>query len=150
VISVAIDTNVLAYAEGTNCAARRDEAVAVLRRLPAERALIPVQALAELFNVLVKKARRSRRDAEKAVLSWGDAFPLIETSANVSLAAMVLANDHQLGIWDAVILAAAADAGCRLLLSEDLQDGFTWSGVTVTNPFAATHHPLLDALLANP
>jgi hypothetical protein len=35
-----------------------------------------------------------------------------------------------------------------LLLSEDLQDGFSWAGVTVTNPFAATCHPLLeDALL---
>ena len=79
-------------------------------------------------------------------MSWGDSFPLIETSASVSLAAMMLANDHQLGIWDAIILAAAADAGCRLLLSEDLQDGFTWSGVTVTNPFAAKRHPLLDAL----
>src|SRR5438309_751380 len=48
---------------------------------------------------------------------------------------------------DAVILASAADAGCRLLLSEELQEGFTWSGVTVTNPFVASRHPLLDAML---
>jgi hypothetical protein len=34
-----------------------------------------------------------------------------------------------------------------LLLSEDLQDGFTWHGVTVTNPFAPRKHALLDALL---
>ena len=33
------------------------------------------------------------------------------------------------------------------LLSKDLQDGFTWRGVTVTNPFSATTHPLLAALL---
>jgi predicted nucleic acid-binding protein len=46
------------------------------------------------------------------------------------------------------MLAAAADAGCRLLLSEDLQEGFTWRGVTVVNPFADTRHPLLAALLA--
>ena len=37
---------------------------------------------------------------------------------------------------DAVILSAAAESGCRLLLSQDLQEGFTWNGVTVTNPFA--------------
>lgn len=55
---------------------------------------------------------------------------------------------HRLGIWDALILSAAADAGCRLLLSEDLQDGFTWGGVTVANPFAASRHPLLEALLS--
>ena len=46
-------------------------------------------------------------------------------------------------------MSAAADASCRLLLSEDLQDGFTWSGVTVANPFAAARHPLLDALLSS-
>ena len=44
------------------------------------------------------------------------------------LAATDLASAHQLGIWDAVILSAAADARCRILLSEDLQDGFTWRG----------------------
>jgi predicted nucleic acid-binding protein len=58
-----------------------------------------------------------------------------------------LAIDHKLGIWDAVILSAAAQAECRLLLSENLQDGFTWNGTTVTNPFLSSRHPLLDALL---
>jgi predicted nucleic acid-binding protein len=63
------------------------------------------------------------------------------------IAAADLASHHQLGIWDAVVLATAADAGCRLLLSEDLQDGFTWAGVTVANPFSLSPHPLLAALL---
>jgi hypothetical protein len=39
---------------------------------------------------------------------------------------------------------------CRLLLSEDLQEGFTWSGVTVTNPFSTSRHPLLEAMLKLP
>jgi predicted nucleic acid-binding protein len=58
-----------------------------------------------------------------------------------------LAAKHRFGIWDATILAAAAAAGCRLLLSEDMQAGFTWSGVTVTNPFSSTRHELLAAWL---
>ena len=73
---------------------------------------------------------------------------MVETSATVMRGAADLATDHRLGVWDAVIPSAAAVAGCRLLLSEDLQDGFTWHGVTVTNPFAASRHPLLEALLA--
>jgi lysophospholipid acyltransferase (LPLAT)-like uncharacterized protein len=36
-----------------------------------------------------------------------------------------------------------------LLLSADLQDAFTWNGVTVTNPFAKSRHALLDAILAD-
>lgn len=146
-ISVAVDTNVLAYAEGTNGESKRSAALALLQRLPPESTLLPAQTLGELYNVLVRKARWSRADAGRAVLAWGDAFPLIETSSGVVLAAMNLASDHQLGIWDAIVLSAAADAGCRLLLSDDLQDGFTWSGVTVTNPFSPSRHALLDALM---
>ena len=146
-VTVALDTNVLAYAEDTNGPARKKAALDLLQRLPPESTLIPVQSLAELFNVLVKKARRSRRRAQEAVLSWGDSFPLIETSSSVIMSAMELTVRHQFGWWDAVILSAAADARCRLLLSEDLQDGFTWSGVTVTNPFSPSRHALLDAIL---
>jgi predicted nucleic acid-binding protein len=106
-----------------------------------------VQVLAELFNVLVRKGGKSRTDARDALLSWRDTFPGVETSPEVMLAAADLATDHQMGIWDAVILSAASQSGCRLLLSEDLQEGFTWAGVTVVNSFASPHHALLHALL---
>lgn len=146
-MNVAVDSNVLAYAEGVNGAQNRDAAVSLLQALPPESTLVPVQALGELFTVLVRKAGRSRAEAAAAVLSWGDVFPLIETSNEVLVAATDLAGAHQLSLWDAVMLSAAADAKCRLLLSEDLQEGFTWRGVTVTNPFAARRHPLLAALV---
>ena len=146
-LTVALDTNVLACAENTNGAEMRDLALDLLERLPVEQTLIPVQVLGELFAVLVRKARRSRTHAREAVLHWGDSFPLIETSSDVILMALELTITHQFGWWDAVIMSAAGDSGCRLLLSEDLQDGFTWNGVTVVNPFAAKRHPILAALL---
>jgi predicted nucleic acid-binding protein len=150
-VKVALDTNVLAYAEGVNGAARRDDSLEIIRGLPQESVVLPAQVLGELFNVLVRKAGKSRSDAREALLSWHDTFPVIETSSDVMMGAADLATDHHLGIWDAVILSAASQAGCRLLLSEDLQDGFTWGGVTVVNPFASPRHPLVDALLkANP
>ena len=144
---VALDTNVLAYAEGINGAERRNAALALIPRLPQEAAIVPVQVLGELFNVLVRKGGKSRSDARDALLSWRDAASVVETSPEAMLAAADLATDHQLGIWDAVILSAAAQSGCRLLLSEDLQEGFTWAGVTVVNPFASPQHALLQALL---
>jgi predicted nucleic acid-binding protein len=80
-------------------------------------------------------------------LSWRDALPVVGTSPEAMQAAADLATDHQLGIWDAAILSAASQSGCRLLLSEDLHEGFTWGGVTVVNPFASPRHALLQALL---
>lgn len=145
---VALDTNVLAYAEGLNGRPMKTAALELLGGLPEDSTLVPVQALGELLHVLVRKAGRSRALARQAVLSWGDTYPLIETTPSVLITAMDLAVDHKLSVWDAVILSAAAEARCRLLLSEDLQDGFTWRGVTVTNPFRKPRHPLLERAMS--
>jgi predicted nucleic acid-binding protein len=144
---IALDTNVLVYAEAANGALMRDRAVKLIQRLPPGAIVLPAQTLGELFNVLVRKAKRRPSRARAAVLSWRDAYPVIETSAAVIVNATDLTAAHGLTIWDSVVLAAAAEAGCRLLLSEDLQEGFTWRGVTVVNPFAPTLHPILAALL---
>jgi len=146
-VKIALDTNVLAYAEGVNDAAKRDIALELMRGLPQEAVVIPVQVLGELFHVLTRKAGKSRGEAREALLAWRDTFPVIETAPEMMLAAADLATDHQFSIWDAVILSVASQSGCRLLLSEDLQDGFTWGGVTVANPFAARRHALLESLL---
>jgi len=146
-VRVALDTNVLAYAEGVNGPDRKKAALALITSLAPGVTMLPVQALGELFQVLIRKAHRTAGQARTAILTWCDAFPLIDTSEPVILAAAELAATHRLGFWDAVVLASAADGGCRLLLSEDLQEGFTWHGVTVTNPFANLRHPLLANLL---
>ena len=80
-MKVALDTNVLAYAEGANGAAMRDRALEVIQRLPVGAVVLPVQTLGELFNVLVRKAKRRPARARAAVLSWRDAYPIVETSA---------------------------------------------------------------------
>src|ERR1043165_9785972 len=101
---VALDTNVLAYAEGLNGPEMKAVALDLLEQLAPASTLIPMQTLGELFTVLVRKARRPRDEARAAILSWGDAFPLIETSSSAVLMAGDLAVAHQLGFWDAVIL----------------------------------------------
>jgi predicted nucleic acid-binding protein len=146
-VKVALDTNVLAYAEGTNGVEMKEKALDLIQQLPAGSVVLPAQVLGELFNVLVIRAKKSPTSARTAILTWRDTYALSDTSAAVIVKAVDLAADHKLRIWDSVILAATAEAGCRLLLSEDLQEGFTWQGVTVANPFAATPHPLLDVLL---
>lgn len=146
-MKLALDTNILAYAEGVNGAERHEQALALIARIPQDAGVIPAQALGELFNVLVRKAGRTRETARDSLLAWRDAFPAAETAPDTVMLAADLAADHRIGIWDAVILATASQAGCRLLLSEDMQDGFTWGGVTVTNPFSSTPSPMLEALL---
>jgi len=140
---LALDTNILAYAEGVNGAAMQNRAIDLLETLVDAEIVLPVQMLGELAAVLTRKAGRSKRAANTAILQWSDAYSLVETSSAVMINATDLAADHDLGLWDSVILAAAASAHCRLLLSQDFQDGFTWNGMTIADPFADQVQPLL-------
>ena len=143
-LGVAVDTNVLVYAEGEGDAPRCSVAREVLARLPTGEVMLPSQVLGELHRVLTRRSRRTAKQARDAVLAWADVFRVRDSSWVALQAAMDLHTDHQLQIWDALVLAVAAEHRCRILLSEDLQDGFTWRGVTVVNPFAARRHPLLE------
>lgn len=143
----ALDTNILAYAEGVGDEARRKASHDLLAILPEDSVVLPAQALGELFRVLTGKNGISARKARLAVLNWSDAFEVHDSGWAAFLSAMDLAVDHGLRIWDALILAVAAEANCRVLLSEDMQHGFTWRGVTVVNPYARAPHPLLEPLL---
>lgn len=144
---LALDTNLLVYAEGLNGAAMQKSALDLLGALPPNIVVLPAQTVGEFFQVLIRKAQRTPAQARTTILAWCNVFPLAETSLPVLLGAVELAASHRLSFWDAIVLASSAEAGCRLLLSEDLQPGFTWNSVTVANPFANPKHPVLQNLL---
>ena len=62
-------------------------------------------------------------------------WPLTET---VHDSGRALAERYRLGVYDAMIAAAALEAGCAVLWTEDLQDGLVIERrLTVRNPFVA-------------
>lgn len=144
---IAVDTNVLVYGEAVDDGSRQTRAREIIEAALEEGAVVPAQVLAELFRVLVGKARLPSHSARERVARYQQNVVVAPTVALTLETALDLAVQHRLQIFDAVILAASAEAGCRMLLSEDMQDGFVWRGVTVVNPFAATPHPLLADLL---
>jgi predicted nucleic acid-binding protein len=144
---LALDTNILVYAEGANDRERETAAARLIAALPTGSTYLPAQVLGELFNVLVKRGF-SRERARVAAREWSETFPLLETAPALMLIAVDLATERKLKVWDALVLTVAADARCDILLSEDFQDGFAWRGVTVCNPFAASPHPLIADMLS--
>lgn len=147
---VGLDSNVLLYAEGIDGQLRLDQAQRVLLALAAQPLIIPAQALGELFRVLTGKAGWPASEAADAVARWVQAGQVQSTTAAIVLEAADLSAAHGYRIWDAIIVCAAAEAGCDILLSEDMQDGFRYRGVTIMNPFAGTLNPTLAALLETP
>jgi predicted nucleic acid-binding protein len=75
-VNAALDTNILAYAEGVNGLDRRQAALQLLGRLPTPAALVPAQALGELYNVLMRKVGRSTADARAQIVAWSTGLPL--------------------------------------------------------------------------
>jgi len=146
-LRLALDTNILAYAEGVGEEARRVASLDLIAALLVESVVLPAQTLGELYRVLTAKARRESRAARAAILEWSDTFVVADATWTAFQSALDLASTHGLQIWDALILSVAAECQCRLLLTEDLQPGFVWRGVTVVNPYAAPAHPLLQRVL---
>ncbi|HEY9552567.1 PIN domain-containing protein [Allosphingosinicella sp.] len=148
---VALDSNILVYLAGVSRTAEDDAKVERARdwleRLSKAASLIaPAQALGELFVVL-RRSGASATEARAILLEFADSFGTSASVARTALSAADLVVDHKLQYWDALIVTAAADAGCTLLLSEDRQHGFVTRGLTIVNPFAEPTHPKLSSLL---
>lgn len=144
---IALDTNILVYAEALNGVERQRRAIATLAGLDRRALVLPSQVLGEFFNVMTRKFNQPRSLTRERVMAWSSRFTCRAADADTFESALDAAAIHDLQIWDALILATAADAGCHMLLSEDMQHGFVFRGVTVVDPFTATVHPLLaDAL----
>lgn len=144
---IALDTNILIYAENLNDDARARQAVALLDQLVHRDIVLPSQVTGEFYFAISRKFRLPAAACLARTADWRDRYETWYADEHTFTAAFDLAAAHNLQFWDALVLATAAVARCRLLLSEDLQDGFVYRGCTVANPFQPVTHPLLrDAL----
>lgn len=149
---IAFDTNILAYIAGVDRHAddglKIDASRRLLRQLSGRAVLIaPVQGLGELYVVLTRSGA-SRDEARETVLRMSQSFGAADSNTSAFLSALDLVATHKLQFWDALILNAAAEAGCTLLLSEDMGGGFTWRGTVVIDPFAPSPDERLTRVLA--
>jgi predicted nucleic acid-binding protein len=130
---VFFDTNVLIYA-----VALEDPRNARAEELLGSGGTISIQILYEFVSVARRKILMSWREVKGAL----DAFRVLCPSPlpitmEMHEAALKIAEQHGYGIYDALVVAAALEAECAILYSEDFQDGQTIDGrLTIRNPFA--------------
>ena len=126
------DTNVLLYAVAEN-----DPRSAQAEELLAAGGVLSVQILNEFVSVARRKILMSWSDVTEAL----DAFRVLCPSPlpitmEIHEAALKIADKHVYNIYDALVIAAALEAGCATLYSEDLQDGqIIDQKLTIRNPF---------------
>lgn len=132
---VFLDSNVLLYADDLDAGAKRTLAQKLLHELITEsRAVLSTQVLQEYFVNATRKLGVSAAIARKKVELLMQ-LDVVLIRPELILAAIDLHRLHGLSFWDALVVRAAAAAGCTRLLSEDLSHGQVIDGVRIENPF---------------
>jgi predicted nucleic acid-binding protein len=132
-----VDTNILIYAHDRDAGRKGEIAAARIRELwDTEQGVLSVQILQEFFvNATRKIANPLPLPTAREVLRVYRPWVRREATADTVLRATELMELAQLSFWDALIVAAAEEAGAKTLLSEDLNDGQVIAGVKILNPF---------------
>lgn len=129
-MSAFLDTNVLVYAQGPGAKGE------VARQLILAGGVISVQVLNEFAAVLHRKFRLDWDVIAEAVADVRTALdPVRPIDVSTHTDAVTLARSNGFSFYDSLIVASALEAGCDILLTEDLQAGRRIAGLTVVNPF---------------
>jgi predicted nucleic acid-binding protein len=132
-----VDTNVLIYAFDASAGAKQASARQLLERLwDTGTGCLSVQVLQEFFVTTTRKVAHPLPvdEATERVREFAT-WKVFAPTANDVLAAIALQKQAQLSFWDAMMVQAAAELGCDVLWTEDMNNGQLLRGVRVRNPF---------------
>lgn len=130
-----LDTNILVYSVDARDPRKQALALEIIRASVVRDCPLALQAIGEFYAATTTKLRFGLDDARRRSLQLLASFETFAHSANAVRAALGEAGKGRFSFWDAVLLASAAEAGCSLIFSEDMQDGARFGSITVGNPF---------------
>ncbi|MFZ0802346.1 MAG: PIN domain-containing protein [Terriglobales bacterium] len=132
-----LDSNILVYAYDASNPKKQSVAQALVERAVAGEAMASPQVLAEFAATLLHKLTPpATPETVIAILDALGPVKLIAPDAGMVRRAVEARSAYGVHFYDGLILAAAERGGCGRLLSEDLNPGQKYFGVTVSNPFA--------------
>jgi predicted nucleic acid-binding protein len=129
-----LDTNILVYAHREG-----DYRTAIARQVLFQGGVVGVQVLNEFASVARAKLGFPWSQVQEAINNILILCPAPRPlSIDTHLRALGLSNRYGFSIWDGLIVAAAIEAKCSTLLTEDLQHGQVVDGLRIENPFLGT------------
>ena len=132
-----IDANVLVYAYDASAGRKKGAAERLLARLwETGTGYLSVQVLQEFFVTVTRKVAEplSADEASERIRELA-AWKVFTPNAEDVLRAIALHKQSTIEFWDAMVVHAAAELGCDVLWTEDLNDGQEIRGVRIRNPF---------------
>jgi predicted nucleic acid-binding protein len=125
-----LDTNVLLYLLSTG--AKADQAEALL----AVGGVVSVQVLNEFVSVASRKLKMKWPEIREVLTTVRAICKVIPVTLEIHETGLAIAERYGFSFYDSLILAAAKQAQCRIVYSEDMQNGQVVQGVTIRNPFS--------------
>jgi len=130
-----LDSNILVYTDDQRAPDKRSIATDLVRAgVRSRKAVLSNQVLSEYFVSATRKLGVTAEVARRKIVLLSRLNTVMLEVADV-LSAIDLHRLHQIAYWDALILRAAARAGCKRVYSEDLQDRQVFGDVEIVNPF---------------
>jgi predicted nucleic acid-binding protein len=130
-----IDTNVLVYSDDPRDPVKnRIAKQLVVDHMKGRTGIVSIQVLQEYFTSARGRLKLAPDLAKKRVEFFA-LFQVVEPTVADVLAAIDLHRLYGFAYWDSLVLHCARQAGCRELLSEDMQHGQVIDGVRIVNPF---------------
>jgi predicted nucleic acid-binding protein len=134
-----LDTNIFVYSFDPSSAAKAQTSTELIRQAVATRkGMVSYQVVQEFFNVALRRFAHPMAVAE-AEQYLGTVFrPLLAVQSSQALysEALRLKDQHRLSWYDSLIVAAALEARCSVLYSEDLQHGQRFGDLRIESPFS--------------
>ncbi len=133
-----IDSNVFIYLFDEKDPRKRQRAERVVQQaLESGTAVVSFQVVQETLNILVWKLRRAatRDDAQRFLDKVMVPLWRVMPSTALYQRALDVKARYAFSFYDSLIVAAALEANCTRLLSEDLQDQQRIDGLIIENPF---------------
>jgi predicted nucleic acid-binding protein len=129
------DSNILIYAEDPKDYRKQKIALDLISEHARLRTgTVSIQVLSEYFSTVTRKLMLNAGLA-RAQVEFYSLFQVVEPKTSDVLVAIDLHRLRNISYWDALIVHCAKLAGCRELLSEDMQHGQVIDGVRIVNPF---------------
>lgn len=130
---VFVDTNVLVYTVSGE-KQKQPHARALVAQVPE--VVISAQVLSEFTNVCLRQRLLSLEEIEPIVTAWMQAYEVVPVEAATIRTAYRVKRRYGYSWWDCVMLAAALEASCEVLYTEDLHEGQEIDGqLCIENPF---------------
>jgi predicted nucleic acid-binding protein len=129
------DTNVIIYADDKASPAKQRRAIElVAEHRRARTGVVSLQVLQEYFVAVTRKLHLDPRIARRKVELLAE-FDVTSPGVQDVFGAIDLHRLHELSFWDALIVRSAQQAGCSVLLSENMQNAQEIRGLRIVNPF---------------